>query len=56
MDGPCKNCRELENQFILQGSILEGIEDILAGREVSDFVMSFPLVRWVYDLVKEGGK
>ena len=41
--------RQLENDYILQGSLLEAIEQILDGHEPSDFMLSFPLVRKVFD-------
>lgn len=42
--------RGLENQLYLMGSQLEWIEAILDGKEVSDFAMSFPIVRRVWEL------
>ena len=43
--------RLLENDYILQGSVLEAIEQILDGQEPSDFMLSFPLVRKAWDVV-----
>ena len=45
--------RELENAYIMQGMILEAIQGILDDKEVSDFAMSFPMVRRVWDLKQE---
>ena len=42
--------RELKNDVALQGAILESIQDALDGKEVSDFMMSFGIVRRVCDL------
>ena len=42
--------REIKSMLALAGSQLEWIEDILDGKEVSDFAMSFPVVRRVWDL------
>lgn len=39
-----------ENELVLANSILESIEEILEGKEVSDFALSFPIVRTVMDL------
>ena len=48
----CESCRSLENQLVQQEAVLEWIEDILAGREVSEFALSFPVVLQIHDLVK----
>ena len=45
--------RELENAYIEQGSILEWIQMILDGKEVSEFALSFPIVQQVWDLKQE---
>lgn len=45
--------RELENAYIVQGAILEWIQMILDGIEVSDFALSYPIVRQVWDLKQE---
>jgi len=42
--------RELKNEVVLQREILESIRDVLDGKEVSDFMMSFGIVRRVCDL------
>lgn len=41
---------DLTNKLVEQGAILECIEDILAGREVSDFALSYPMIRQIQDL------
>jgi len=43
--------RELKNEVVLQREILESIRDVLDGKEVSDFMMSFGIVRRVCDLI-----
>ena len=43
--------RELKNEVVLQRDILESIRDLLDGKEVSDFMMSFGIVRRVCDLI-----
>jgi len=43
--------RQLENEYVLQGSLLEAIEMILDGHEPSDFMLSFPLVRKAWDKI-----
>lgn len=45
--------RELENTYIEQGSILEWIQMILDGKEVSEFALSFLIVQQVWDLKQE---
>jgi hypothetical protein len=40
----------LENDLVMTNSILESIEDILNGKEPSDFMLSFGIVRDVFDL------
>lgn len=42
--------RELENHIVLEGSISEWIEAALSGENVSDFALSFPVVREIADL------
>ena len=44
--------RAMENAYILLGCQLEWIEDILDGKKVDDFALSFNIVRRVYDLKK----
>lgn len=41
-----------ENDRVLQNALLESIEEITQGREVSDFALSFPIVRAVWDLAE----
>ncbi len=48
-----KDVRALENAYIEQGAILEWIQRILDGIEVSDFALSYPIVRQVWDLKQE---
>ena len=48
-----KDVRALENAYIEQGSILEWIQMILDGKEVSDFALSYSIVRQVWDLKQE---
>ena len=48
--------RQLENEYILLGSLLEAIEQILDGHEPSDFMLSFPLVRKAWDVIQTGKK
>lgn len=38
------------NEIVLANSMLEWIEDILDDKEVSEFAMSFPIVRQVWEL------
>ena len=53
MDGEkCKRCNELMNEVVQQGAVLEWIDDILNGEEVSDFALSFPIVSRVHSMVK----
>ena len=42
--------KQLLNNYVSQGAILEAIEIILDGSEPSDFMMSFPIVRKVFDM------
>ena len=48
--------RQLENEYILLGSLLEAVEMILDGNEPSDFMLSFPLVRKAWDVIQTGKK
>ena len=41
--------KQLLNGYVSQGAILEAIEIILDGSEPSDFMLSFPVVRKVFD-------
>lgn len=50
----CKNCRELESALVMSNAILEWIQQVLDGEEVSDFGLSFPIVREVADLKYTG--
>ena len=43
----------IESQLALQDMLLSAIEDTLAGKEPSDFELSFGIVRHVYDLVQQ---
>ena len=43
--------RRLKSVYTQLGAILETIEAALDGQEPSDFMLSFPIVRRVYDLV-----
>lgn len=45
-----KAVRELQTAIAMMGSQIEWISDVLEGRQVSDFALSFPLVRAVDDL------
>lgn len=42
--------REIENNYVQQGAIYEGISDILRDGNTSDFILSFPLVARIADL------
>jgi hypothetical protein len=48
-----KSYRELENQYVMQQAIYEGISDLLRDGETSDFMMSFPIVSQIADLLSE---
>lgn len=43
--------RVLENQLVESNTVLEAISDLLDGKEVSDFMLSFPIVRQIDDLI-----
>ena len=45
---------ELENEVVWMRSIIDSITAILDGQEVSEFELSFPLVRRIAD-IKENG-
>jgi|GEM_PF-4578292 len=45
--------RELINKYVEIGSWVKTISDILEGKEPSDFMLSYPLVREVADKVSE---
>lgn len=42
--------KKLENAVLLMGSQLEWIEMILEGKDISDFAMSFDIVRRVMEM------
>uniref|UniRef100_A0A6M3LQN5 Uncharacterized protein n=1 Tax=viral metagenome TaxID=1070528 RepID=A0A6M3LQN5_9ZZZZ len=46
--------KNLMNEIVLQRIILESIEAILDGKEVSDFELSIPLVRRIADIKEYG--
>jgi hypothetical protein len=46
----------ITNQLVMAESIIESIQTILDGEEVSDFALSFGIVREVSDLKREGDK
>jgi len=39
----------LENEYIMQGCLLESIQELLDGKQVSGFMMSFPIIRRVWE-------
>ena len=45
--------RQLKSELCLQYTILSAIKEALDGDEPSDFMLSFPVVRQVWDLVYE---
>lgn len=45
-----KECQELSAALCLSDNLLDWIQAILNGEEVSDFALSFPIVRKVQDL------
>jgi hypothetical protein len=42
--------REIANEIVEMNAIIESIEDILDGKEVSDFMESFPIIRKLVDM------
>jgi len=40
----------LENEMAMDKAVLESIEDIFAGKEPNDFMLSFSLVREVFEM------
>jgi len=48
--------KQLLNDYVSQGAILEAIEQVLDGQEPSDFMLSFPIVRRVWDVIQTGKK
>lgn len=53
IEGLKKSYRELENNYVMQGAIYEGISDLLRDGGTSDFMMSFPIVSQIADLLSE---
>lgn len=49
----CLDCRELTNEIVMQDMILSAIQNAVDGVEPSDFELSYPIVRDVWDLVEE---
>ena len=47
--------KQLLNDYVSQGAILEAIEMILDGNEPSDFMLSFPIVRKAFDACAKKG-
>ena len=45
--------RNWENAFVENSFLLESIDDLLAGKEISDFAESFPIVYKVQELMLE---
>ena len=43
--------RAYENELVQANAMLESIEELLDGKEVSEFMESFPIVRKVSDLI-----
>jgi len=48
-----KEIRGLKKGYILAHAQLEAIEGLLSGEEVSDFMLSFGVVRRVADMMQE---
>lgn len=46
-----KKYRQLENDYVLVSSLLDAIERLVDGKKVSDFELSFPIVRSIADSV-----
>ena len=46
----CENCIKLESALVFSDMILEQIQRVVDGEEVSDFALSFPLIRDVADM------
>ena len=44
---------QLTNELVMQGMILEAIKFIFDGKKVSDFELSFPIVRKASDLYQK---
>ena len=45
--------RTLENECVLQQTLLGTIAEMLEGREPSDFLMSFPVIREIWEKLNE---
>lgn len=43
--------RGQQNELVQANAMLESIDELISGKEVSDFMLSFPLVRNVSDIV-----
>ena len=43
--------RNLESDYVYLGALMDAVGLALDGKEPSDFMLSFPVVRRVYDLV-----
>ena len=43
--------RHLESDYVYLDALMAAIDWALDGKELSDFMLSFPIVRRVYDLV-----
>ena len=43
--------RNLESDYVYLDALMDAVGLVLDGKEPSDFVLSFPIVRRVYDLV-----
>ena len=52
----CERCRRLENEVILVNMLFGAIHNLIIGEEVSDFELSFPIVREVSDLINSQSK
>ena len=52
MDNKDKHIRLLENDIVESNAILESIAQLLQGDEVSDFMLSYAVVRSVDDMMR----
>lgn len=43
--------RQSDNEAIQANAILESIEELLDGKQASDFMLSFPIVRQIDDIM-----
>jgi len=48
--------RNIESDYVYIGALLDAVGLVLDGKEPSDFMLSFPIVRRVYDLVSPKDK